>query len=83
MMYINQHTRDETELSSLNVIHLASGPVVSKSPAQWLHPKPVQKLVVGVEKQTVQNCIVSIEGCNGGTFADEQLAQSLSVGGVQ
>lgn len=43
----------------------------------------VESTTADVEMQTVQICIVSIEGRNGGTFAHEQLAQSLSVGGVQ
>lgn len=71
-------TTDDSGRFNLNALHRASGLGVSKAPAQWLRSKQAQELVAEVEKQTVQICIVSIEGRNGGTFAHELLAISYA-----
>lgn len=71
-------TTDETGRFNLNALHRASGLGASKAPAQWLRTKQAQELVAEVEKQTMQICIVSVEGRNGGTFAHELLAISYA-----
>ncbi|WP_270830716.1 KilA-N domain-containing protein [Aeromonas sp. QDB03] len=69
---------DDAGRFNLNALHRASGLGASKAPAQWLRTKQAQELVAEVEKQTMQICIVSIEGRNGGTFAHELLAISYA-----
>ncbi|MDL5383415.1 KilA-N domain-containing protein [Aeromonas hydrophila] len=71
-------TTDEAGRFNLNALHRASQLGSSKAPAQWLRTKQAQELVSEVEKQTVQICIVSVEGRNGGTFAHELLAISYA-----
>ncbi|WP_421233864.1 KilA-N domain-containing protein [Aeromonas jandaei] len=71
-------TTDEAGRFNLNALHRASGLGASKAPAQWLRTKQAQELVAEVEKQTMQICIVSVEGRNGGTFAHELLAISYA-----
>jgi len=71
-------TTDEAERFNLNALHRASQLGSSKAPGQWLRTKQAQELVAEVEKQTVQICIVSVEGRNGGTFAHELLAISYA-----
>ncbi|MCZ0752595.1 KilA-N domain-containing protein [Aeromonas enteropelogenes] len=71
-------TTDEAGRFNLNSLHRASGLGASKAPAQWLRTKQAQELVAEVEKQTMQICIVSVEGRNGGTFAHELLAISYA-----
>lgn len=71
-------TTDEAGRFNLNALHQASGLGANKAPAQWLRTKQAQELVAEVEKQTVQICIVSVEGRNGGTFAHELLAISYA-----
>ncbi|WP_080938138.1 phage antirepressor KilAC domain-containing protein [Aeromonas hydrophila] len=71
-------TTDEAGRFNLNALHRASQLGSSKAPAQWLRTKHAQELVAEVEKQTVQICIVSVEGRNGGTFAHELLAISYA-----
>ncbi|MEQ1976656.1 phage antirepressor KilAC domain-containing protein [Xenorhabdus sp. SGI240] len=67
-------TTDSEGRFNLNALHKASGLGGNKAPAQWLRTKQAQQLVSEVEKETVQICIVSIDGRNGGTFAHELLA---------
>ncbi|WP_368169714.1 phage antirepressor KilAC domain-containing protein [Aeromonas sp. R4-3] len=71
-------TTDDAGRFNLNALHRASQLGSSKAPAQWLRTKQAQELVTEVEKQTVQICIVSVEGRNGGTFAHELLAISYA-----
>lgn len=71
-------TTDDAGRFNLNALHRASGLGAGKAPAQWLRTKQTQELVAEVEKQTVQICIVSVEGRNGGTFAHELLAISYA-----
>ncbi len=71
-------TTDESGRFNLNALHRASALGSSKAPAQWLRTKQAQELVSEVEKQTMQICIVSVEGRNGGTFAHELLAISYA-----
>lgn len=64
---------------SLNAIHRAYEAYTgkeqpSKAPAQWIRNKQAQEFVSEVEKETVEICIVSTEGRNGGTFAHELAA---------
>lgn len=59
---------------NLNLLHKASGLEPSKAPAQWLRTKQAKEFVEAVEAETVQICIVSSEGRNGGTFAHELVA---------
>lgn len=63
---------------NLNDLHKASETNANKAPAQWLRTKQAQELVDQLEKETVQICIVSSEGRNGGTFAHELLAISYA-----
>lgn len=71
-------TTDDAGRFNLNALHRASGLGASKAPAQWLRTKQAQDLITEAEKQTVQICIVSTEGRNGGTFAHELLAISYA-----
>ncbi|WP_431768956.1 KilA-N domain-containing protein [Xenorhabdus khoisanae] len=71
-------TTDSEGRFNLNALHKASGLGGNKAPAQWLRTKQAQQLVSEVEKETVQICIVSIDGRNGGTFAHELLAISYA-----
>lgn len=59
---------------NLNALHKASGLGTNKAPAQWLRTQTAKSLLAELEKETVQICIVSDEGRNGGTFAHELLA---------
>jgi len=59
---------------NLNALHNASGEGQAKDPAHWLRNKQAQDFVSEVENQTLQICIVSIPGRNGGTFAHELAA---------
>lgn len=59
---------------NLNALHKASGEGQHKAPAQWTRSKQAQEFVSAVEKQTMQICIVSVEGRSGGTFAHELIA---------
>lgn len=63
---------------NLNSLHQASGLGANKAPAQWLRTKSAAALIDELEKQTVQKCIVSLEGRNGGTFAHELIAISYA-----
>lgn len=71
-------TTDEAGRFNLNALHRASECGANKAPAQWLRTKQAQELISEVEKQTMQICIVSNEGRNGGTFAHELLAISYA-----
>ena len=71
-------TQDEEGRFNLNALHRASGLGANKAPAQWLRTKQAQDIVSEVENQTVQICIVTKEGKNGGTFAHELLAISYA-----
>ena len=57
---------------NLNALHKASGGEAIKAPAQWVRSKQVKELLE--EYKTMQNCIVSKSGRNGGTYAIEELA---------
>lgn len=59
---------------NLNALHRASGLGPNKAPTQWLRTQSAKQLIKELEKETMQNCIVSLEGRNGGTFAHELLA---------
>ncbi|EEW1988944.1 KilA-N domain-containing protein [Escherichia coli] len=59
---------------NLNALHRASGLGPNKAPTQWLRTQSAKQLIEELEKETMQNCIVSLEGRNGGTFAHELLA---------
>lgn len=59
---------------NLNSLHKASGLGEEKAPAKFLRNKSTKSLVLELEKQTGQICLVSSEGKNGGTFAHEILA---------
>ncbi|HAK9055136.1 TPA: DNA-binding protein [Salmonella enterica] len=67
-------TTDEEGRFNLNALHKASGLGTSKAPSQWLRTQSAQSLIAELEKETVQICIVSAEGRNGGTFTHELLA---------
>lgn len=67
-------TTDAEGRFNLNALHKAGGGDANKAPAQWLRTQQAQDFVDEVEKQTVQICIVSAEGRNGGTFAHELAA---------
>ncbi|MGG5194833.1 KilA-N domain-containing protein [Citrobacter sp. S5] len=67
-------TTDAEGRFNLNALHKASGLGVNKAPAQWLRTQTAKSLIAELEKETVQICIVSDEGRNGGTFAHELLA---------
>lgn len=71
-------TTDEAGRFNLNALHRASGLGQEKDPAHWLRNKQAQELVAEVEKQTIQICMVSKGGRNGGTFAHELLAISYA-----
>lgn len=59
---------------NLNALHKASGEGANKAPAQWIRTQQAQEFVSEVGNQTMQICIVSTEGRNGGTFAHELIA---------
>lgn len=63
---------------NLNALHKASELGADKAPSQWLRNKQTKELVEELQKETVQICIVSVEGRNGGTFANELLAVSYA-----
>ncbi|WP_092880325.1 phage antirepressor KilAC domain-containing protein [Izhakiella capsodis] len=63
---------------NLNALHKASRLGTNKAPAQWLRTKAAQEVINELQKETVQICIVSLEGRNGGTFAHELLAVSYA-----
>lgn len=63
---------------NLNALHRASGLGTNKAPAQWLRTQTAQDIINELQKETVQICIVSLEGRNGGTFAHELLAVSYA-----
>lgn len=63
---------------NLNALHNASGLGVNKAPAQWLRTKSAQEVINELQKETVQICIVSSEGRNGGTYAHQLLAVSYA-----
>lgn len=67
-------TTDNEGRFNLNLLHKAANLGKSKAPAQWLRTQQAKELVSEVEKETVQICIVSVEGRNGGTFAHELIA---------
>ncbi|PWC10656.1 DNA-binding protein [Brenneria roseae subsp. americana] len=67
-------TTDAEGRFNLNALHRASGLGANKAPAQWLRTQSAQSLITELEKETVQICIVSVEGRSGGTFAHELLA---------
>lgn len=67
-------TTDAEGRFNLNALHKASGLGANKAPAQWLRTQTAKSLNAELEKETVQICIVSDEGRNGGTFAHELLA---------
>ena len=67
-------TTDAEGRFNLNALHKASGLGANKAPAQWLRTQTAKSLIAELEKETVQICIVSDEGRNGGTFAHELLA---------
>lgn len=71
-------TTDSEGRFNLNALHKASKLGVDKAPAQWLRNKQAKQLVQELERETVQICIVSDEGRNGGTFAHELLAVSYA-----
>jgi len=71
-------TQDQEGRFNLNALHRASGLGANKAPAQWLRTKQAQDIVSEIENQTVQICIVTKEGKNGGTFAHELLAISYA-----
>ncbi len=63
---------------NLNALHNASGLGLNKAPAQWLRTKSAQEVINELQKDTVQICIVSSEGRNGGTYAHQLLAVSYA-----
>ncbi|EIE7276056.1 phage antirepressor KilAC domain-containing protein [Escherichia coli] len=67
-------TTDRADRYNLNALHRASGLGAHKAPAQWLRTLSAKQLIEELEKETMQNCIVSFEGRSGGTFAHELLA---------
>ncbi|EFQ6797100.1 KilA-N domain-containing protein, partial [Escherichia coli] len=67
-------TTDRAGRYNLNALHRASGLGAHKAPAQWLRTLSAKQLIEELEKETMQNCIVSFEGRGGGTFAHELLA---------
>ena len=71
-------TTDEIGRFNLNALHQASHLGANKAPAQWLRTKAATALIGELEKQTVQKCIVSLEGRSGGTFAHELVAISYA-----
>lgn len=73
-----QITTDAEGRFNLNALHKASGLGANKAPAQWLRTQFAKSLIKEVEKKTVQKCIVSVEGRNGGTFAQELLSVSYA-----
>jgi len=70
---------DEEGRYNLNVLHRAHEAMAgfeqpNKAPAQWLRTSQAQEFVLEVKNETMQNCIVSTMGRNGGTFAHELIA---------
>lgn len=63
---------------NLNALHKSSGLGTNKAPSQWLRTKVAQEVINKLQKETVQICIVSLEGRSGGTFAHELLAVSYA-----
>nr|WP_236927846.1 KilA-N domain-containing protein [Escherichia coli] len=73
-------TTDRAGRYNLNALHRASGLGAHKAPAQWLRTLSAKQLIEELEKETMQNCIVSFEGRGGGTFAHECSQWSTLVG---
>lgn len=71
-------TTDSKGRFNLNALHKASGLGQDKAPSNWLRNKQTTDLVRELENETMQICVVTIEGRNGGTFADELLAVSYA-----
>lgn len=71
-------TADSEGRYNLNALHRASGLGEEKAPPKWLRNKQATELVAELEKETGRICLVSVEGRNGGTFADEVLAISYA-----
>ncbi|WP_372834641.1 KilA-N domain-containing protein [Pontibacterium sp.] len=67
-------TTDAEGRFNLNALHRASGLGANKAPAQWMRAQQAKELIKLAESKTMQICIVSVEGRNGGTFAHENLA---------
>jgi hypothetical protein len=72
-------TTDNEGRFNLNALHRAyeaetGSRQPSKAPAQWQRTKQAQEFVSEVESQTMQICIVSTAGRDGGTFAHELAA---------
>ena len=59
-------TTDRAGRYNLNALHRASGLGAHKAPAQWLRTLSAKQLIEELEKETMQNCIVSFEGRGGG-----------------
>lgn len=71
-------TSDGEGRYNLNALHRASMLGDEKAPPKWLRNKQATELVIELEKETGRICLVSVEGRNGGTFADELLAVSYA-----
>lgn len=71
-------TTDSEGRFNLNALHKASKLGADKAPSQWLRNKQAKELIKELEKETMQICIVSEDGRNGGTFAHELLAVSYA-----
>lgn len=71
-------TTDSEGRFNLNALHKASGLGANKAPAQFLRSTTAKDLSEEIEKQTMQICTVTVEGRNGGTFADRLLAISYA-----
>jgi hypothetical protein len=67
-------TTDSAGRFNLNALHRASGLGSIKAPAQWLRTQTAKDLIEFAQKKTMQICIESIEGRNGGTFVHENIA---------
>lgn len=67
-------TTDSEGRFNLNALHKASDLGEEKAPAKFLRNKTSKALILELEKQTGQICLVSFEGKNGGTFAHEIVA---------
>nr|QVT77269.1 KilA [Vector p5231]QVT77280.1 KilA [Vector p2118]QVT77288.1 KilA [Vector p5010] len=52
-------TTDRAGRYNLNALHRASGLGAHKAPAQWLRTLSAKQLIEELEKETMQNCIVS------------------------
>ncbi len=54
-------TTDRAGRYNLNALHRASGLGAHKAPAQWLRTLSAKQLIEELEKETMQNCIVSLK----------------------